>query len=800
MMRKERSGPGIASFLSGDEKTQQPPRQGAIMPNRAFTDVRPLDRPDFHLKVLEDINKLVNQERDLNSILGKVARRLAEALRLDVASVYLFDEKNKLLVMRATHGLTMDPSAPVSLSPDEGLTGLVFKSRRPVLAAPASSHPAYKFFPGIGEERFESYIGVPMVLGARCLGVLVGQAGEQRAIHPAEQTLLNIVASRLAGLLEVSDKLERLKTPAKTPTERRVLQGKGVSTGVAVGRVLLFQGLFQEISLDRFVSQGAKRELKRLAAAFKHAEQEIRAFIKEIEKKEILEKSESAIFQAHLYILKDPSFRKTIERLVEKKGAAAEAAVVRGAESIIAQFESHGSAMLRERAADIREIGERILAGLLGEEALAGAGQVTGKGAVLVAHDIGPAYLAKLGPDQPAAIITESGGETSHAAILAKSLGIPAVVGVEGAVRQLPNGLNVLVDGKTGFVFLSPEEELVREYAQTWSRQAEIAQRIHRETADAEGVTPFFKVTANVGFPADMAMAREFRLRDVGLFRTEFTFMRFTKWPTVAQQEEIYEEMARNFEGYVTVRTLDIGGDKMLPYVQFPREDNPLLGLRSIRFSMENLSSFRNQVEAILRACLKGHRFRILLPMVSYMWEMETAAEIMDERVMRMGLRPEQRPPLGIMCEVPALLYQLPDYKDLIDFVSVGSNDLIQYLLAVDRNSNVVGHLYSGYHPAVIRMFAHLIETVAGMGKEISVCGEFGATPAGALALAALGCRSFSVAPPKAPALRYLARRLSRELLDEVAGEITGFSHERDVRRYLAEKVEAVAPVLLETE
>ncbi|MFP4475423.1 MAG: phosphoenolpyruvate--protein phosphotransferase [Desulfatibacillaceae bacterium] len=763
-----------------------------------------MDRPDFHLKVLEDIGDLVNQERGLNSILRGVVRRVAESLILDVVSVYLHDPENHELVMRATHGLDVDPANPVRMPENEGLTGLAFSQRRTVKANPASGHEAFKFFPDIGEERYESYIGVPIMLRGRCLGVLVCQGDKRRVIHPAEQTLLHIVASRLAGLLEVADRLDRLQKPetgqpGRDRTGKRTLHGKGVSSGFAVGRVLLFQGLFQQISLDGFSSAGVRRELRRLGTAFKKAENELKAFIKRLEREKLLTRSETAIFQAHLYIVKDPSFRRTIERVVERDNAAAEVAVVKGVERIISQFEQHGSPMLQDRAADIREIGERLLAGLLNKDQ-PGDPEVTSAGAVLVAHDIGPAYLAKLGAEHPAALITESGGETSHAAILAKSLGIPAVVGVENAVHMLASGREVLVDGKTGFIFLDPEQGLITEYKESLEKQAELNKVIERETEDVIAETPHFRVTANVGFPSDVAMAREMSIRDVGLYRTEFTFMRFSKWPTVDQQVEVYTEVAKNFEGYVTVRTLDIGADKMLPYFHFPKEDNPLLGLRSIRFSMEYLSFFRDQVDAILRSCLQGYRYRILLPMVSYMWEVETAAEILDERCMRLGVRAPHRPQLGIMVEVPALLYQIEDYKELIDFVSVGSNDLIQYMLAVDRNSNVVGYLYSGFHPGVIRMFRGLVRSVRNMDKSLSVCGEIAATPAGALALAGLGCDNFSVTPNRAPVLRYLAKKVSREMLEEVGRELPELTHEKDVRRYLAEKIEAIDPILNEAE
>lgn len=397
-----------------------------------------------------------------------------------------------------------------------------------------------------------------------------------------------------------------------------------------------------------------------------------------------------------------------------------------------------------------------------------------------------------------AAIISEKGGETSHAAILAKSLGIPAVVGINNICNLVKSGERLLIDGSTGFIFSNPDKGLVLEYENTHKKLAKLKEIIESEDEDAGYASLPVSLTANIGFPVDVETAKQYRLNDVGLFRTEFAFAQYGKWPGVEEQMRIYEGLGTHFRGHITIRTLDIGADKMLPYFSFPKEENPLLGLRAIRFSMEYLDLFRDQIRAILLAMKKGYRFRVLLPMVSSVWEVETAREILEQLGNEIIMTHSQLPPLGIMTEVPAVLYQLEDYKDMVDFFSVGTNDLIQYLLAVDRNSGTVGHLYSGFHPAVLRALDDIYLKTKSLGKEVTVCGEMAGTPSGALALVALGYRQLSVLPSRAPAIRYLCKRIDEGFLRGVRVKILNEKNDREIESYLNETLESIDPILIE--
>ena len=760
----------------------------------------PTERADYHLKIVQEISDLVNQTTGLDAILNGVVNKIGDSLHFNVVSVYTWDNQRNSLTLRSTRGLNVDPSNPISLKPEEGLTGLVYETRRPIIVMPASKHPRYKYFEEIGEDEYESFIGVPIMLRNRCLGVLVGQIGERRLINPAEETLFQIIASRLAGLLEVADRLDRLKTPSILKHETKTYQGKGVSGGFALGTVHLFRGLFQQVLTDKLVPSSQDEEKSRLSNAFLEVEKDLKNLIQDLRTKKLLSESEIDIFESHLMILKDSTLKNTILNKLEEDKTAAELAVVEGIESIAGHFENLEDRYLRDRAQDFRDIGEKILHELFKSSEKDNVSRDISKDSIIVAYDLGPSFLGMLNKDKVSGIVTERGGETSHTVIIAKSLGIPAVVGIDNISNLLKSGEQVIVDGKTGFVFSNPDEDLISEYKNILNESIKLNEFIEKDETHRERNNINLHLSANIGFPIDIQIAKQHNIKDVGLFRTEFTFAQYNRWPNVEEQVNIYEEVARNFDGFVTIRTLDIGADKILSYFDFPKEENPLLGLRAIRFSMEYLEFFIDQIRAILLVSKKGHCLRILLPMICNLWEVETARNLIEQIGTETGLKTSDLPQLGVMMEVPAILYQLDDYKDMIDFISVGTNDLIQYVLAVDRNSNIVGHLYSGFHPSVMRILNDIYCKANSLDREVSVCGELAGTPTGALGLISLGYHNLSVSPSRAPILRFLSKRLDEKLIKDVRSKILNEKKENEIKRYLIEVIESIDKKLMEVE
>ncbi len=759
-----------------------------------------INREHLHLKVVHEISDLINQSSGLDNILKDVVNKISNSLNFDVVSIYIWDKKNKELTLRSTIGLNIGKNKVV-LKPNEGLTGLVYYTMRPLAVTPASLHRNYRYFPEIGEEKYESYLGTPIILHNECLGVLVGQTIKSRHINPAEETLFQIIAARLAGLLEVADRLERLKTPSILKHKTKTYQGKGASPGLAIGNAFLMRGLFQQIRNENTVKRSSpKEEENRLFRSFKNVENDLHELIDRLSKDSILSENEIDIFHSHLMILKSDSLKSTVLDKLRKKKTTAEQAVVGGIELIASQFENLEDRYIRERAQDFRDIGERLLHDLAGSKKNERYIPAKVNKQVVITDEIGPSFVSMLSRNNVGGIITEKGGETSHAVIIAKSLGIPLVVGIEGICDLVDSGDKLIVDGTTGFIFINPDNTLVEEYKNAEKKSILLKEKIEKESKVRGDNVLNVSITANIGFPVDIDIAKRYEIEDVGLFRTEFAFTQLEEWPGVEEQIKIYKQVAKHFKGVVNIRTLDIGADKILPYFNIPDEENPLLGLRAIRFSMEYLDLFKDQVKAVLLSIRKGCKFRILLPMISYVWEAETAKQIIEDTAAELDIENKDIPDLGLMIEVPAIVYQLEDYKELINFISVGTNDLIQYLLAVDRNSNAVGHLYSSFHPSVLRMMDDINKKARSLNKEISICGEMAGSPSGALILLSLGYRNLSVSPVKVPLVRYLIQKFDHKLLDQVRTEIITQKKEAEIARYIHEVLQSIDPSLVELE
>ncbi len=757
-----------------------------------------LDKEHMHLRLVHEISDLINKSNRLDTILRNVVRKIATTLRFNVVSIYMWDDVKKGLKLRANVGLKVKARNSVFLKSDEGLTGVVHKTKRPLIEMPASKHPSYKFFPEIGEEEYESYIGVPIILNNNCVGVLVGQNKDKRPINPAEETLFQIVSLSLAGLLEVADTLDRLKTHSIVKHETRTYQGKGVSSGTAIGKAILLKGLFQQISTENIKASTPEKEKERVLNAISAVCDDLKNTIKDLDSSKLLSKSEIEIFEAHLMILDSTALQESLLKHVVDDGMSAEMAVVECVEALASQFESLTDTYLRERAQDFRDIGERLLHQITKSKSGKSDPMEVEPDSVIVAKEIGPSFVSMLYKNRVKAVVTEKGGETSHAVIIAKSLGIPVVAGIDNIFNIVHSGEELLVDGRTGFVFANPDESLKSEYMASFEKSEETKRFIEKEVKGNSYNPINVDITANIGFPIDVELAKQYSINSVGLFRTEFAFTQFKEWPGVRAQLKAYKGVANKFDGLITIRTLDIGADKLLPYLNMPEEENPLLGLRAIRFSMEYLPLFRDQIKAILHAIKKGSRFRILLPMITSIWEVETAKQIIKELSTEVGLSTSDIPQLGVMMEVPALVYQLEDFKDLIDFVSVGSNDLIQYMLAVDRNSNVIGHLYSAFHPSVVRILDIICTTVDSIDKELSVCGEIAGKPSGALLLLALGYRHLSVTPSQFPYIKYLCSKVKKSDLSEIKSKVLKMNKQSDIERYTKDYLSSLAPKLLE--
>jgi len=751
------------------------------------------------LRLIEDIGAIVTHASDLSASAQRIVETVAEHLSMEVCSIYSFDRERQQLTLFATTGLDQSSVGRVSMGVDEGLTGIVVQTLEPVMAIDALAHPRYKYFPETGEEKYHSFLGVPVVDRGQPVGVLIVQTSRRRRFTPAEVRLLKAIAVPVAGVLarlqlhdtlatkeretqvyqeRMAAAIDQLKDyeagqqtrAAARPGGQTRLYGLGASPGFGIGRAHLMTTSISFTGAPRERRNPEKRELARLHAAvgraiaeLKRSKQRIQATVPEID---------AAIFDAQQLMLQDESFLARIEARI-RDGLSAEAGLGETVEEFVRQFGELDNDYFKDRASDIKDIGQRVLQHLLG----VGERQRQFSSAViLVASDVVLSDLAIVEQEDLRGMVLASGGVTSHASILAKSLEIPTVVGTEHAEEVIREGDHLIVDGNSGVVFVNPSPDLVREYERlkrdysAFNRDLESLRDLPAETVDGHVVT----LSANIGLLADMNMARLHGAEAIGLYRTEVPFLSHRDFLTEEEQVDLYSRVVEGMKGLpVTIRTLDLGADKYPRYLHVPHEENPFLGWRSIRISLELPEIFKVQLRAILRASAYGP-VRMMFPMISSLEEIRRVKELLAEAeddLRSSGQAFDPNMPVGMMMEVPAAVYLAPVLAHEVDFFSIGTNDLIQYVLAVDRNNRKVGPLYEPLHPAVIQCVANAVNAAKHAGKRVSICGEMAADPMCALLLVGLGLDDLSMGPFFIPIVKRLIRAASYETAQSLAEE-----------------------------
>jgi len=755
----------------------------------------------LYLLLLKDTAEAVARSADLETALRATVDMVAQRLHYDVCSVYLFNDTREL-VLEATHGLRKESVGQVRMSPEEGLTGLVAQTEKPFFTSRADEHPRFKYFPETGEEMFKSFGGVPLLQRGRTIGVLTVQTRREYAFHANEVVVLQTVAQQVVSLIDVT---RRLVPTAKPEGDQKkpqgLLVGLGTSPGIGLGRVVTLGVDPLRAPPPSRAFEGEKAELARFERAVDGAARELDALAVQFEKEHGA--AASKIFRAHEEMLRDPALDERVRERIAKEKEPVERAVHATIEEYVNLLKARPSPQIREKVHDFYDVRANLLRAL----GVAGSGSQRLRAAaskepvVLLAEMLTPAETAHLDPSHIVAIVTEHGSETSHASILARSLGIPAVVAIPGLITTVASGEKILVDGDNGFVFRDPDPTIEGEYKKRSEAAKEAELTIERELEKRAPSGPLVtgvSLLANVGLPAELGAARTKGAQGIGLLRTEFFFLQQRAWPPVKEQVSFYRRAFKQAPaGPIVVRLLDAGGDKELPYMEARSEPNPILGLRSIRFLLARNDVLRTQVAALLEAANEEKvDARILVPLVTTGWELTAVRETILETASRLGVKPL---PLGMMVEAPSVLYQLDDLVPLADFVSLGTNDLTQYLLAVDRDNELVRHYYSPYHPAVVRALASIQSSLAARGQSVSVCGEMAGDPLGALALFALGYRSLSVRPRAIPALRCLVHCAPEASFAPLRSQLTVASTSDEVERILRRALRDVAPFLLET-
>ena len=763
---------------------------------------------------LEDISALILQSHDLDETLRNIAQLVAKQMRTDVCSIYLLDTDDKTLRLRASKGLSKRAIGKVTMQIGEGLTGMAARERRAVAIQEPESHPQYRYFKETGEEKFHSFLGIPLFDRKAPLGVIVLQTKETRQFSDEEISALTTIAFQITSIVinarlldrihqqeletsRVSRELEiaREHIPEQEEesgvVDQAVMRGTVAYPGVAIGQANILE---ERLGFSDILDEGAideETELERLEDSLEKTR--IQTIFLEKRVAERLSESDASIFHTHLMILEDRSFIQKMEDEI-RKGHGAPYALEKVVNEYIKAFERMDDAYLRERAADMEDIGRRLLANMVGEEKNILHLKHSG---ILVARQILPSDMAALDHAQITGIVTEAGEKNSHAVIMAKSLGIPALVGVKGILHNLAPDDRLILDANSGTLYINPEQTVIDEYERLEEDQGKELTRLAKfrdrpaQTADGEAIT----LRANIGLISDIPVALRNGAEGVGLYRTEFPYMTRADFPDRLDQYKLYSKVINGFEGKpVTVRTLDIGGDKALPYFTPPNEDNPFMGWRSVRVSLDNRDIFRTQIEAILMAGMHGP-VKLLLPMISSMEELMACKEVVDEaskNLLNEGILFTEEVPLGVMIEVPAAVRLVKRFAAEVDFFALGTNDLIQYLLAADRNNPLVSKYYDPLHPAVLQVLNEVTTAAANLGKGVCVCGELSSEPLNLIPLIGMGIREFSMPAPFIPRTKAFLETLSIETARRSAWEVLEMDTSREIRGHLTKVLESL--------
>jgi len=725
------------------------------------------------LEVLRRLIQDVNAADSLEDALVLIVAQVRAAMQTDVCTIYLHDKPSEKLIFRATEGLNKDKVGQFGLTFNEGLVGWVATREEPLNLHDASAHPQFQWVEGLGEEPFNAFLGAPIVHQRDLLGVLVVQQGDHRRFSEDEEAFLITVSAQLAGLIAHAELAGAISQShaSKPDTESAArLSGIAACSGIGIGTAAWVSPHADLQTVPSRQSTDRRAELK----AFREALASVRADIEQVAEnlEDELGPEDRALFGVYLNILDDSTLGGEVAALI-KLGEWAQGALSQVMLRHIRHFERMEHSYLRERAVDVRDLGTRVL-GYLQD---ANRQQIDYPDAtVLVAEELTASTLGEIPRDKLVGIVSMRGSANSHTAILARAMGIPAVVGVEDLpLKRLPDQ-RLVVDGYNGRIYVNPHAGLLTRFegllAEDEALFEELAPLAHQPAQTADGaVIPLW---VNTGVAADVQRAREFGAEGVGLYRTEVSFLLRDRFPSEEEQRQLYREQLEAFHpAPVTMRTLDIGGDKALPY--FPiEESNPFLGWRGIRVTLDHPEIFLTQVRAMLRANEGLDNVRILLPMVTAIDELRVARDLIlrCHRELRSEGCSAPLPPIGVMIEVPAAVYLAGPFAEEADFLSVGSNDLTQYLLAVDRGNARVAELYQALHPAVLAALGHIIEAAHQCGKPVSICGELAGDPRAAPLLVAMGFDQLSMNAGSLSVIKRVLSAFTRNELSTLAATL----------------------------
>lgn len=748
---------------------------------------------DDQIGLLEQITRLIGESRDFRDTVDNIVSLVKNEMLTDACSLYLYDEEQSQLILVATEGLSNESIGKVRMKPTEGLTGLVFESRTPLVVQDADKHPRFLYFPITKEERFRTFLGVPLISRRNAIGVLVVQDSGKRAYTTQELQLFSTIAGQVAGVV-VNARLLRelsmgnlaLEQGTEKAPQSRMLHGTPATPGIAMGPAIVIAGTVEQHYVMEERSEDADMEGELFERALSNAKQEVEKLQMRVQQQ--LGEDDAAIFNIHLMMLEDQGFTQKVDEMINA-GFTALYAVKTVIAGYMKSFEEIDDPYLRDRVVDIEDVGRRLSALLSGTTT--GEALHIHESGILVSRLITPSDAANLSTQTVKGVATAGGGHTSHAIILARSMGIPCVVGIEELMDIIHPGDFVIVDGNTGNVFVNPDDGIISEYSRLMEDYNQHVVNLVKEkdlpavTLDGHEVGLF----ANVGLLSDLKLTNFYGADGIGLYRTELPFLARNVLPEEDEQYRIYRKMVEGTGGKpVTIRTLDVGADKKIPYLDLPAEENPFLGWRSIRMCLERADIFKTQLRAIMRAARHGS-VKILIPMISSMEEIYRVKDLIRESAKELERSGTPHNPdvlLGIMVEVPSAAHLSGKLAKEVDFFAIGTNDLTQYTLAVDRNNRKVAHLFDPMNPAILSLISMTAKAGRDAGIPVAVCGEIASQPIWTPLLIGLGVTDLSMNASSIPFVKRSLRLIKYEDCQRAARRALKANTSEEVRRILS--------------
>jgi len=731
--------------------------------------------------LLRRMRELMAEPISPQARLDRMVKVIAANMVAEVCSVYLMTA-DQALELFATEGLNPQAVHKTRLALGEGLVGEIARTAQPLNLADAPSHPQFAYRPETGEDPFHSFLGVPILRGGRALGVVVVQNRTRRHYDEEETEALQIIATVLAELVVSGALIDKAGGGVETQYRASVrLQGAPLADGIAMGYVVLHE---PRIEIGQLIAEDVGRERARIDAAIDG----IRAWIDEMlaTNEQSITGEPRDVLEAYRMFAHDRGWLSRLREAVDS-GLTAEAAVERVQNETRARLLRQTDPYMRERLHDLDDLSNRLLRQLTGKRTA--ASEVLPEDSIICARGMGPAELLDYDRKRVRGLVVEEGSPTAHVSIVARALGIPMVGGIDGLIERINTGDPIIADGDSGEIYVRPQPDVIQAYAEKARfrarRQAQYAAVRHAPavTQDGERVT----LNLNAGLLVDLPHLDQSGAEGIGLFRTELQFMISATMPGLDAQRELYRRVLDAAgDRPVVFRTLDLGGDKMLPYFRIEREENPALGWRSLRIGLDRPALLRYQIRALIAAA-EGRSLNIMFPMVAEVAEFVHAKGLIErerQRRVRLGLGLPDAIRVGAMLEVPSLAFELESLCEVADFISIGSNDLQQFFFASDRTNPRVAARYDPLSPALLRFLHSIADTCRMRGLPVGLCGEMAGRPLDAMALIGLGYRSISMPPAGLGPVKMMVRSLDAKALERELLPLLG-APERTLRPHL---------------